>query len=164
MIRPETAKILGASGWRRRREVVDVLPAFNCRHLVQILGQVFQERFDLFRWQCHKVPVAALGLERPIVRAHRTAISVFPAAKRNGAHGTFHALTIKFMATGRLFLCELDFLLPQTDGVPKRARCVQQRVPEMNSRNAANSFPSAAKSTTYGREPVGAPRLDSIPT
>jgi hypothetical protein len=55
MICPETAKILGASGWRARREEVDVLPAFNCCHLVQSLGHVFQERFDFFRWQCHKV-------------------------------------------------------------------------------------------------------------
>jgi hypothetical protein len=143
--------------------VVDVLPAFNCCHLVQILGQVFQERFDLFRWQCYKVPVAALGIKRHIVRAHRTAILVFPAAKRNGAHGTFHALTIKFMATGWFFLCQLDFLLPQTDGVPKRARCVQQRVPEMNSCNPPRFFPSASKSTAGGREPVGAPRLQCTP-
>jgi hypothetical protein len=62
MIRPETAKILGASGWRARREVVDVLPAFNGYHLVQRLGHIFQERFDFRRWQCHKVLCTERGV------------------------------------------------------------------------------------------------------
>jgi len=78
MIRPETAKILGASGWRGGREVFDMLPASNCCHPVQSLDQVFQERFDFFRWQSNKVSVVVLCIEPHVIRADRMAISVFP--------------------------------------------------------------------------------------